>query len=959
MKLGDDPHGQKLKLGALKAQSSEYPLFSIMKAGGPTDGVFQLSSTPGPVVTFPEEGEVEATVVIEDGEEEQADFLKLDGQENGDLQASLHSFWWTIRRGTTEIYRLNNTGSYKFNVTPANQFSFSLDGNRGSKRAVLSYFFTPKRNSFSPGDGGSAAATVSNVSSTITSGMRVLSVDVQANLTGATGNPRWLDYKWQYAESGSNTWVDLPIASGFEYTGERSKTLYLNRNYLVNNFARRYRSVISSSYYMIDPVISQEIPGLSGPIVELPGKPAIVSVEPDNSLVNLSWSAAFNGFSTITDYVVEYQEYHGFMPMPWITFTKAASSATSVTVTGLTNGKGYAFRVSAVNSAGQGQPSTRSNLSFGYVTPGIIPEPPVLLTATPGVGLVSLDWEPAPSYSGSSYVVDISSNNGASWGQVSSGNTADWPQGATNATFRNLTGGTEYSFRVRAFGTSSKPSDPSNMIKATPTVAVPYPPVNLKVHAYYSDQKENLGLNWEDDPRYPGAPKTGQVAQYSLDGGVTWIPIASNNQNGPHYVNLSNSPSVIPSNTQFLFRAATINSVGQSEWSEPKAGTTMAGAVPTLVAYRGQSSVNLNWSAPSGGNSTIVDYVVGIRPGAQVGYDLWSVDSGTRIQNNTNSPTAINITRLTATSAVVNNLTPGKLYFFDIKAVNSGRTTNSPDSIGALTGLGRPMNYASPSTTPYASTIPSAPVSAPTALAGTPGVVYTMGSNEDANSVSLSWTAPTNNGGLEITGYAIQYSANNGSTWSNSNDYLDPDYCLACPQSREQRPLSPPALTTAKVKNLTLMQPHVFRVAAINEIGTGPYSAASAPVTPTKVPLGPEGFAATAGNGSVALSWTARTVDSERLPVIGYNMWYRTSDYWSNVINNTGIYNPPGPWLKFNGNTLITGTSTVVTGLTNGKSYNFRVHAVNAGGEGGTSTMLTLTPTGSSSSSLGPRSAPH
>ena len=57
-----------------------------------------------------------------------------------------------------------------------------------------------------------------------------------------------------------------------------------------------------------------------------------------------------NGGSAITDYVVQYSINNS----TWITFNDGVSTATSATVTGLTNGTLYYFRVAAVNSVGTG-----------------------------------------------------------------------------------------------------------------------------------------------------------------------------------------------------------------------------------------------------------------------------------------------------------------------------------------------------------------------------------------------------------------------------------------------------------------------------------------------------------------------------------------------------------------------------------------------------------------------------
>ena len=58
----------------------------------------------------------------------------------------------------------------------------------------------------------------------------------------------------------------------------------------------------------------------------------------------------------------------------------AAGSATSVVVSGLTNGTGYTFTVAATNVAGTGAVSARS----AVVTPATVPTAPVIRTAIAG-----------------------------------------------------------------------------------------------------------------------------------------------------------------------------------------------------------------------------------------------------------------------------------------------------------------------------------------------------------------------------------------------------------------------------------------------------------------------------------------------------------------------------------------------------------------------------------------------
>ena len=97
--------------------------------------------------------------------------------------------------------------------------------------------------------------------------------------------------------------------------------------------------------------------------VRYPGAPTSLMAAAGNALVVLSWTApAYNGGSAITDYAVQFSSNSG---ATWTTFADGTSTATTATVTGLTNGTTYVFRVAAVNSVGTGPYATTS----GSATP--------------------------------------------------------------------------------------------------------------------------------------------------------------------------------------------------------------------------------------------------------------------------------------------------------------------------------------------------------------------------------------------------------------------------------------------------------------------------------------------------------------------------------------------------------------------------------------------------------------
>jgi hypothetical protein len=93
-----------------------------------------------------------------------------------------------------------------------------------------------------------------------------------------------------------------------------------------------------------------------------PGAPTIGAVTAKSNSAVVHWSApSTNGVSTITGYTVSAGNVTKSSTRTNACPTSVASTATSCTVTGLTNGNVYTFKVAAINSAGTGPFSASSN----------------------------------------------------------------------------------------------------------------------------------------------------------------------------------------------------------------------------------------------------------------------------------------------------------------------------------------------------------------------------------------------------------------------------------------------------------------------------------------------------------------------------------------------------------------------------------------------------------------------
>jgi hypothetical protein len=155
----------------------------------------------------------------------------------------------------------------------------------------------------------------------------------------------------------SSSIVEATTAAGFPATGA-SRTLYV-----ATDASRIYRW--SGSVY-----VEAGTSGGTGTDTALralfvPPAPTSVTATVSGSNAVVTWTEpTVLSHTPITDYTVQYSSDSG---STWTTFTRAASTSTSATVTGQGVG-GYQFRVSATNGAGTGSYSSVATLASSKLT---------------------------------------------------------------------------------------------------------------------------------------------------------------------------------------------------------------------------------------------------------------------------------------------------------------------------------------------------------------------------------------------------------------------------------------------------------------------------------------------------------------------------------------------------------------------------------------------------------------
>ena len=192
---------------------------------------------------------------------------------------------------------------------------------------------------------------------------------------------------------------------------------------------------------------------------ELPPAPAQatgLTAQAGNAQVTLSWNNPDN--ATITKWQVQQKQADGSYGA-WVDIPGSTASTVSHTVTGLTNGTAYSFRIRAVNAGGNSPASTEVR-----ATPMAPPLKPTGVTATAGHAQVTLSWDNPDNATISKWQYQQKEGDGAygPWMDIPNSTAT-----TTSHTVTGLTNGTVYSFRIRAVNAGGNGA-PSDEVTATP-----------------------------------------------------------------------------------------------------------------------------------------------------------------------------------------------------------------------------------------------------------------------------------------------------------------------------------------------------------------------------------------------------------------------------------------------------------------------------------------------------------
>ncbi len=503
--------------------------------------------------------------------------------------------------------------------------------------------------------------------------------------------------KYQYRKKAGvanwEAWADVPSSSAtttsYTFTGLTKNKLYTFQirsvydnsasltkfrvSRLTNGtaYAFRVRALNASG----DGAESAEATATPQPV---PTAPTLTTATPGDALVDLAWT--YSGSITTTSF--QYSSDNG---ATWTDVPSSSTSTRSYTVTTLTNGTEYTFRVRGVNAYGNGVASNSKK-----ATPIAKPAKPAGFTATPKDTKADLAWTNPndTSITKWQYRKKEGANNYGDWTDICVTSTDSGCPSVTSFTATGLTNDTEYKFKIRAVNASGDGAE-SDEATATPK-SVPAKPAGFAAAALSLSAK----LTWTDPS---DSSITRWEYRYKTDGSYgDWTAIP-----GSTATSTSFTKTGLTNNTAHTFQVRAVNAYGDGPASDEASATPVpAPAAPTgFSATPLSAEVVLAWTNP--GNSSITGWQYQQRevgsggltavPGNAEAAVSWTDPSDSAISKwqyrkkegagDYGDWTDIPSSSATTTTYTVTGLTNGTEYAIEVRADKSGTAQTALDEV--------------------------------------------------------------------------------------------------------------------------------------------------------------------------------------------------------------------------------------------------------------------------------------
>jgi uncharacterized protein YjbI with pentapeptide repeats len=689
----------------------------------------------------------------------------------------------------------------------------------------------------------------------------------------------------------------------------------------------------------------------------LPEQVSRVYTVTGNGNVSLNWEPSFTDGKPRLGYIIEYvdQQPIARLYVPWIVYSDKYP-LTNITITGLTNGTTYYFRVAAINVVGIGKysnlvtciPGTRpdaiSTLFINANTNTFIAEwtdpynqgypidnytiryrksvsnPPdttwldttniTVITFQSNDSLISRIVRGTTTVL--SYPIPISSplETDLYEFQISGSNVLGTSDFKNTAPVRNTTLPDPQSMTVlppnvvfsRFGGTSGKVSISSVIPTIIPDAGGKKIKLSWRVPDYTAYVPYAYALQYVVVPDVSGVPvpQPGSIpdASWNIVPPTTFTvsedTIRSAVEGGPGTAAMTIISNLI-NGQKYSFKVAAFNAVGRGAYSDALPTTVIPGSVPTVLDVATQLAFTIN--TETGGEITLY----WLTPNRN-GYNITNY----RVRRRVSDSVEWSIVEIAVPAGVTNTSEYRKLTTLNL--VNG---TNYDFQVASKNLLGW---------SEYSDTLIASPRKVPDPISNIAASALNQG-------LRVTWnTQGVNNGGYPITGYQVQYNPVAVSVPSNEWKSVNIDGIYS---------------STVDLSGLVNGITHRIRVMQINAIGSSrPDLSTIIQAVPGVTSLAPTGLFISIGNARVTLFWTAPANTGTNDASYYYVQYKRSSDPDTayEYVKNSGQTTP-----RQYGNSDVSLVPNApgydaffarIEGMVNGTDYSVRVSAVTQVGQG-------------------------